>query len=231
MGVKVKTAIRTGDEVNIEFEDTKTGEIKSMKPDAVLVALGRRPYSSGLNADKIKLAFDKKKRIVINSKYRTNHPHIQCIGDVTFGPMLAHKAEEEAIAAAEYIKYGHGHINYKNIPSILYCHPEVAWTGKTEEELKVAGIKYKSGKFPFKANSRAITSMDTDGFVKFIADTKTKKNLGVHIIGTNAGEMIAEAALAIEHGFKCEDIYRVCHAHSEAFKDVSMSVFGKSVNI
>lgn len=233
LGAKVLSATNNGTDVDIQFEDSKSGEVKSLSADVLLVAVGRRPFSAGLNAEAIGLDFDKRNRVVIDSEYKTNHPHIQCIGDVTFGPMLAHKAEEEGIAAVEYIKTGHGHVNYANIPAVMYSHPEVAWVGKTEEELKEAGIKYKTGKFPFIANSRAKTNMDTEGFVKFIADEQTQRVLGVHIIGPNAGEMIAEAGLAIEYGASCEDIYRVCHAHptlSEAFKEAAMAVFDKPVN-
>lgn len=233
LGAKVTKGVRNGDKVDVEFEDTKTGNTESLEADVLLVAVGRRPYSSGLNAEAIGLDFDKRGRIVIDSEYKTKHPHIQCIGDATFGAMLAHKAEEEGIAAAEYLKTGHGHVNYGNIPAVMYSHPEVAWVGKNEQELKEAGIKYKTGKFPFVANSRAKTNMDTEGFVKFIADAETQRVLGVHIIGPNAGEMIAEAGLAIEYGASCEDIYRVCHAHptlSEAFKEAAMSVFDKPVN-
>lgn len=233
LGAKVKKATRNDNEVDIEFEDSKTGETKNIQADVLLVAVGRRPFSSGLNAEVIDLDFDKRNRIVIDSEYKTKYPHIQCIGDVTFGAMLAHKAEEEGIAAVEYIKTGHGHVNYANIPAVMYSHPEVAWVGKTEEELKEAGIKYKTGKFPFIANSRAKTNMDTEGFVKFIADAETQRVLGVHIIGPNAGEMIAEAGLALEYGASCEDIYRTCHAHptlSEAFKEAAMAVFEKPIN-
>lgn len=233
LGAKVLKATRNGDEVDIEYEDTKSGETKTIQADVLLVAVGRRPYSSGLNAESIGLEFDKRNRFVIDSEYKTKHSHIQVIGDATFGAMLAHKAEEEAIAAVEYLKTGHGHVNYANIPAVMYSHPEVAWVGRTEEELKEAGIKYKTGKFPFIANSRAKTNMDTEGFVKFIADAETQRVLGVHIIGPNAGEMIAEAGLAIEYGASCEDIYRVCHAHptlSEAFKEAAMAVFDKPVN-
>ncbi|GMM44544.1 dihydrolipoyl dehydrogenase [Pichia kluyveri] len=234
LGAKVVSAVKNSNgEVDIEFEDTKSGKIEKIQADVLLVAVGRRPYSSNLNAEKIGLDFDKRNRVVIDSEYKTKFSHIQCIGDVTFGPMLAHKAEEEGIAAVEYIKTGHGHVNYANIPAVMYSHPEVAWVGKNEEELKEAGIKYKTGKFPFIANSRAKTNMDTEGFVKFIADAETQRVLGVHIIGPNAGEMIAEAGLAIEYGASCEDIYRTCHAHptlSEAFKEAAMAVFDKPVN-
>lgn len=233
LGAKVLNANNNGTDVDIEFEDSKSGEVKSLKADVLLVAVGRRPYTEGLNAEALDLEFDNRNRVVIDSEYKTKYPHIQCIGDATFGPMLAHKAEEEGIAAVEYIKTGHGHVNYGNIPSVMYTHPEVAWVGKNEEELKAAGIKYKTGKFPFIANSRAKTNNDAEGFVKFIADAETQRVLGVHIIGPNAGEMIAEAGLAIEYGASCEDIYRVCHAHptlSEAFKEAAMAVFDKPVN-
>lgn len=233
LGAKVLSAKNKGNEVDIEYEDSKSGEVKTIQADVLLVAVGRRPYSKGLNAEAVGLEFDQRNRVVIDSEYKTNVPHIQCIGDVTFGPMLAHKAEEEGIAAVEYIKTGHGHVNYGNIPAVMYSHPEVAWVGKNEQELKEAGIKYKTGKYPFIANSRAKTNMDTEGFVKFIADAETQRVLGVHIIGPNAGEMIAEAGLAIEYGASCEDIYRTCHAHptlSEAFKEAAMTVFDKPIN-
>lgn len=233
LGAKVLSAKNKGDEVDIEYEDSKSGEVKTIQADVLLVAVGRRPYSKGLNAEAVGLEFDQRNRVVIDSEYKTNVPHIQCIGDVTFGPMLAHKAEEEGIAAVEYIKTGHGHVNYGNIPAVMYSHPEVAWVGKNEQELKEAAIKYKTGKYPFIANSRAKTNMDTEGFVKFIADAETQRVLGVHIIGPNAGEMIAEAGLAIEYGASCEDIYRTCHAHptlSEAFKEAAMTVFDKPIN-
>ncbi|GMM31152.1 dihydrolipoyl dehydrogenase [Martiniozyma asiatica (nom. inval.)] len=233
LGAKVTKGVRNGETVDIEYEDTKTGKTEKLDADVLLVAVGRRPYSKGLNAEAIGLEFDKRGRIVIDSEFKTKFPHIQCIGDVTFGAMLAHKAEEEGIAAVEYIKKGHGHVNYGNIPAVMYSHPEVAWAGRNEQELKEAGIKYKTGKFPFIANSRAKTNMDTEGFVKFIADAETQRVLGVHIIGPNAGEMIAEAGLAIEYGASCEDIYRTCHAHptlSEAFKEAAMAVFDKPVN-
>lgn len=147
--------------------------------------------------------------------------------------MLAHKAEEEGIAAVEILKTGHGHVNYNNIPSVMYSHPEVAWVGKTEEQLKEAGIEYKIGKFPFAANSRAKTNQDADGFVKILIDAKTERLLGAHIIGPNAGEMIAEAGLALEYGASAEDVARVCHAHptlSEAFKEANMAAYDKAIH-
>ncbi|QPG74255.1 dihydrolipoamide dehydrogenase precursor [Brettanomyces nanus] len=233
LGAKVTKGVRNGEIVNVEYEDGKSGKTETLDADVLLVAVGRRPFTKGLNAEKIGLDFDKKGRVVIDSEYKTNKPHILCIGDCTFGVMLAHKAEDEGIAAVEYLKNGFGHVNYNNIPAVMYTHPEVAWTGQNEEQLKEAGIKYKTGKFPFLANSRAKTNQDSDGFVKFIADADTQRVLGVHIIGPNAGEMIAEACLALEYGASCEDIYRVCHAHptlSEAFKEGAMTVFGKPIN-
>lgn len=179
----------------------------------VLVAVGRRPYTEGLNLEAAGIEVDNKGRIVIDHQFNTSQKNIRCIGDVTFGPMLAHKAEEEGIAAVEYIKTGHGHVNYNAIPSVVYTHPEVAWVGKTEQDLKKEGVKYKIGKFMFSANSRAKTNLDTEGFVKFLTEAETDKILGVHIMGPNAGEMIAEGVLAIEYGASAEDVARTTHAH------------------
>ena len=148
---------------------------------------------------------------MIDSEYRTKVPHIRAIGDATFGAMLAHKAEEEGIAAVEYISKGHGHVNYGAIPSVMYTHPEAAWVGQTEQEVKATGKAYNIGSFPFAANSRAKTNLDTEGMVKFIADKETDRILGIHIIGPNAGEMIAEGVLAIEYGASAEDIGRTSH--------------------
>ena len=199
----------------------------------MLVAVGRVPVTSGLGLDKIGVEVDPRGRIVIDDQYNTSVQGVKCIGDVTFGPMLAHKAEEEGIAAVEYIKTGHGHVNYHAIPSVVYTHPEVAWVGKTEQELKKAGVKYKVGKFPFQANSRAKTNLDTEGTVKFITEAETERILGVHIIGPNAGEMIAEATLAVEYGASSEDVARTCHAHptlSEAFKEAAMSASSRPIH-
>jgi pyruvate/2-oxoglutarate dehydrogenase complex dihydrolipoamide dehydrogenase (E3) component len=154
--------------------------------------------------DNISLETDERGRLIIDQEYRTKIPHIRAIGDCTFGPMLAHKAEEEAVAAIEYIHKGHGHVNYGAIPSVMYTHPEVAWVGLNEQELKEAGTKYKTGSFPFSANSRAKTVADSDGMVKILADEQTDRILGIHIIGANAGEMIAEGTLALEYGASSE---------------------------
>ncbi|KAI3405333.1 LPD1 [Candida oxycetoniae] len=233
LGTKVTKGERDGEVVKIEVENAKTGEKSNLEADVLLVAIGRRPYTEGLNLEAVGLEKDNKGRLIIDDQFKTKHDHIRVIGDVTFGPMLAHKAEEEGIAAAEFIKKGYGHVNYANIPSVMYTHPEVAWVGLNEEQLKEKGIKYKVGKFPFIANSRAKTNLDTDGFVKIIADAETERILGAHIIGPNAGEMIAEAGLALEYGASTEDIARTCHAHptlSEAFKEAALATFDKPIN-
>lgn len=204
-----------------------------LEADVVLVAIGRRAYTHGLGHENIGLEMDERGRFIIDAEYRTKVPHIRVIGDCTFGPMLAHKAEEEAVAAIEHITKGYGHVNYGAIPSVMYTHPEVAWVGQNEAELKDAGIKYKTGSFPFSANSRAKTNLDTDGMVKFLADAETDRILGVHIIGPNAGEMIAEGTLAIEYGASTEDVGRTSHAHptlAEAFKEAAMATYGKAIH-
>lgn len=204
-----------------------------MESDVVLVAIGRRPYTAGLGLENIGLEVDQKGRVIIDQEYRTKHPHIRVIGDCTFGPMLAHKAEEEAVAVIEFIKKGYGHVNYNAIPSVMYTAPEVAWVGQNEQELKASGTKYRVGTFPFSANSRAKTNLDTEGFVKFISDAETDRILGIHIIGANAGEMIAEGTLAIEYGASSEDVARTSHAHptlSEAFKEAAMAAYAKPIH-
>ncbi|OAQ66646.1 dihydrolipoyl dehydrogenase, mitochondrial precursor [Pochonia chlamydosporia 170] len=204
-----------------------------LNADVVLVAIGRRPYTQGLGLENIGMELDERGRVIIDSEYRTKIPHIRCVGDVTFGPMLAHKAEEEAVAVVEYIKKGYGHVNYGCIPSVMYTYPEVAWVGQNEQELKNQKIPYRVGTFPFSANSRAKTNLDTDGLVKMLADPETDRLLGVHIIGPNAGEMIAEGTLALEYGASTEDIARTCHAHptlAEAFKEAAMATNSKAIH-
>ncbi|CAE6431946.1 unnamed protein product [Rhizoctonia solani] len=204
-----------------------------IEADVVLVSIGRRPYTAGLGLDKIGVELDKRGRIVVDDQFNTSVPGVKCIGDATFGPMLAHKAEEEGIAAVEIIKHGHGHVNYNAIPSVVYTHPEVAWVGKTEQELKADGVAYKVGKFPFAANSRAKTNADHEGVVKFVVEKETDRVLGCHIIGPNAGEMIASAVLAIEYSASAEDIARTCHAHptlSEAFKEAAMASYDAPIH-
>ncbi|KAG9231427.1 hypothetical protein BJ875DRAFT_506667 [Amylocarpus encephaloides] len=223
----------SGENIKLQLEAAKGGKEETIDADVVLVAIGRRPYTAGLGLENIGLETDDKGRLVIDSEFRTKIPHIRVIGDCTFGPMLAHKAEEEAVAAIEYITKGHGHVNYGAIPSVMYTHPEVAWVGQNEQEVKASGVKYKIGTFPFSANSRAKTNQDSEGLVKIIADEATDRILGVHIIGPNAGEMIAEGTLAIEYGASSEDIGRTSHAHptlAEAFKEAAMATYGKAIH-
>ena len=233
MGTKVTNGDDSGENISLNVESAKSGKEQTLDADVVLVAIGRRPHTKGLDLENAGLQIDEKGRFVIDQEYRTTSPHIRVIGDCTFGPMLAHKAEEEAVAAVEYIKKGYGHVNYAAIPSVMYTHPEVAWVGQNEAEVKASGVKYRVGNFPFSANSRAKTNLDTEGFVKFIADAETDRILGVHILGSNAGEMIAEATLAIEYGASSEDVARTCHAHptlAEAFKEAAMSTYSKPIH-
>ncbi|EJT97247.1 dihydrolipoyl dehydrogenase [Dacryopinax primogenitus] len=233
LSTKVLSAEKSDGKVLVKVDAAKGGKEETLEADVLLVAIGRRPVTTDLNLEKIGVEVDGKGRIVIDDQFNTSVQSVKCIGDVTFGPMLAHKAEDEGIAAAEYIKTGHGHVNYQAIPSVVYTHPEVAWVGKNEQELKAAGVEYKIGKFPFAANSRAKTNLDTEGFVKFIVEKETDRVLGVHIIGPNAGEMIGEATLAIEYSASAEDIARTCHAHptlSEAFKEAALASYDKPIN-
>ncbi|NXD32436.1 DLDH protein, partial [Spelaeornis formosus] len=188
LNTKVLGATKKDGVVHLEVEGAKDGKKSTIEADVVLVAIGRRPYTEGLNLDKIGVEVDNRGRIVIDSQFNTSVKNVKCIGDVTFGPMLAHKAEEEGIAAVEYIKTAHGHVNYGVIPSVVYTHPEVAWVGKTEEDCKAEGIQYRIGNFPMVANSRSKTNADTDGFVKVIAEKDTDKILGCHIVAAAAGE-------------------------------------------
>ncbi|KAF8073475.1 dihydrolipoamide dehydrogenase [Lyophyllum atratum] len=235
LNTKVLSAEKQQDgKILLKAEAAKGGKEETLEADVVLVAVGRRPYLNGLNIEAAGIEIDNKGRVIIDDQFNTTAKNIRCIGDVTFGPMLAHKAEEEGIAAVEYIKTGHGHVNYHAIPSVVYTHPEVAWVGKTEEELKVAGTQYNVGKFNFSANSRAKTNFETEGFVKIIAEKETDRILGVHIIGPNAGEMISEGVLAIEYGASAEDVARTCHAHptlSEAFKEAAMAAYSKPIHM
>ena len=206
---------------------------ETIETDIVLVSTGRAPVTEGLGLDNIGVKVNGRGQVEIDDHFATNVPGIYAIGDVVRGAMLAHKAEEEGIAIIEQIAGKGGHVNYEAIPGVIYTHPEVATVGKTEEELKAAGIKYKKGTFPFMANSRARANADTDGLVKMLADEETDRLLGIHIIASNAGEMIAEGVLALEYGASAEDIGRTCHAHptmSEAFKEAAMAVYDKPIH-
>jgi len=211
----------------VEFSNNNTKTKENLECDKVLVSVGRKPYTEGLNLSKIGIKKDDKGRIEVDEKFQTSIPNIFAIGDVIKGPMLAHKAEEEGIAVAEILAGQSGHVNYDVIPGVVYTSPEVAVVGKTEEELKKSKMNYKVGKFPFLANSRAKVNNESEGFVKILADSKTDKVLGVHIIGPHCGDMIAEMALAMEFGASSEDIARTCHAHpthTEAIKEAALAV-------
>jgi len=224
---KVTAVINIKNKVVVDYTNNTTAAKERKECDKVLVSVGRKPYTEGLNLEKVGIKTDSKGRIEVNEKLQTSLKNIYAIGDVIKGPMLAHKAEEEGIAVAEIIAGQAGHVNYDVIPGVIYTSPEVATVGKTEEELKSKNIDYKIGKFPFLANSRAKVNNDTDGFVKILADSKTDKVLGVHIIGPHSGDMIAEMALAMEFGASAEDIARTCHAHpthTEAIKEAALAV-------
>jgi len=210
------------------------GAAETVEADIVLVAIGRVPFTDGLGLEAVGVKQDDRGRIIVDSHFRTNVAGIYAIGDVIAGPMLAHKAEDEGVAAAEIIAGQAGHVNYEVIPNVVYTSPEIASVGKTEEELKAAGIAYQVGKFPFTANGRARANLATDGFVKILADAATDRVLGVHILGPDAETMIAEAAIAMEFGAAAEDIARTCHAHptlSEAMKEAALAVAKRAVNI
>ena len=224
---KVTAVKNMGSKVVVEYINNKTSVIDKKECDKVLVSVGRKPYTEGLNLSKVGIRKDDKGRIEVNEKLQTSFKNIYAIGDVIKGPMLAHKAEEEGIAVAEIIAGQAGHVNYDVIPGVIYTSPEVAAVGKTEEQLKNDNKSYKVGKFPFLANSRAKVNNETEGFVKILADSKTDKILGVHIIGPHCGDMIAEMALAMEFGASAEDVARTCHAHpthTEAIKEAALAV-------
>ena len=224
---KVTKISVTKDRANVHYTSNETNVEKRIEADKVLVAVGRKPYTEGLNLKKLSVKSDNKGRIVVDKKFQTSIKNIYAIGDVIKGPMLAHKAEDEGIAVAEIIAGQSGHVNYNIIPGVVYTSPEVASVGKTEQKLIEENVKYKIGKFPFMANSRAKVINEVEGFVKILAEEKTDKILGVHIIGSHAGDMIAEMVLAMEFGASSEDIARTCHAHptySEAIKEAALAV-------
>ena len=233
LGTKVTAAKRGKSGVAVTLEPAKGGEAETLTVDAVLVSIGRRPHTEGLGLEAVGVALDNAGRVKVDDRFQSNVPGIYAIGDVIAGPMLAHKAEEEGVVVADILAGQSGHINYDAIPGVVYTWPEVASVGKTEEELKADGVDYKTGKFPFMANSRARTTGDTDGFVKILADAKTDRVLGVHILGADAGTMIAEAALAMEYGASAEDIARTSHAHptlNEAVKEAALAVDGRAIH-
>uniref|UniRef100_A0A2K6KYV4 dihydrolipoyl dehydrogenase n=1 Tax=Rhinopithecus bieti TaxID=61621 RepID=A0A2K6KYV4_RHIBE len=220
--------------IDVSIEAASGGKAEVITCDVLLVCIGRRPFTKNLGLEELGIELDPRGRIPVNTRFQTKIPNIYAIGDVVAGPMLAHKAEDEGIICVEGMAGGAVHIDYNCVPSVIYTHPEVAWVGKSEEQLKEEGIEYKVGKFPFAANSRAKTNADTDGMVKILGQKSTDRVLGAHILGPGAGEMVNEAALALEYGASCEDIARVCHAHptlSEAFREANLAAsFGKSIN-
>ena len=230
---KVTSATNKDNQVEITFTNNQTSEKEIVLADKVLVSVGRKPYTEGLNLTKMGIKKDTQGKIEVNEKLQTTVKNIYAIGDVIKGPMLAHKAEEEGIAVAEILAGQAGHVNYDIIPGVVYTSPEVAAVGKTEEQLKNEKISYKVGKFPFLANSRAKVNNETDGFVKILADSKTDRVLGVHMIGPHTGDMIAEMALAMEFGASAEDIARTCHAHpthTEAVKEAALAVDKRAIH-
>jgi dihydrolipoamide dehydrogenase len=231
---KVTAVDSSGKRLKVTVEPAKGGTAETVEADVVLVAIGRVPYTEGLGLQQAGVKLDERGRVIVDHYYATNVPGIWAIGDVIAGPMLAHKAEDEGVAVAEILVGQAGHVNYDAIPNVIYTSPEIATVGKGEEELKAAGIAYNAGKFPFTANGRAKVNLTTDGFVKILADAKTDRVLGVQLICADAGNMIAEAAIAMEFGASAEDIARTCHAHptlSEAVKEAAMAVAKRTIHM
>jgi dihydrolipoamide dehydrogenase len=228
LGAKVTGATASAKQVELTVEPVAGGTAETLQADYVLVAIGRRPFTEGLGVESVGIAPDKR-GVIANDHFKTTAPGVWVVGDVTSGPMLAHKAEDEAVACMELIAGKAGHVNYGIIPGVIYTSPEVATVGQTEDDLKAAGVAYKVGKFPFMANSRAKINHETDGFVKVLADAKTDRILGAHAVGPNVGDMIAEICVAMEFGGSSEDVARTCHPHptrSEAFRQAAMGVEG-----
>jgi dihydrolipoamide dehydrogenase len=231
---KVTAVDGSGNRLKAQVEPTTGGAAEAIEADVVLVAIGRVPYTAGLGLETVGVATDDRGRIAVNHNFETSVHDIFAIGDVIAGPMLAHKAEDEGVAVAEFLDGQAGHVNYDVIPNVVYTFPELASVGKSEEELKAAGVAYNIGKFPFTANGRAKVNHTTDGLVKILADAKTDRVLGVHILGADAGNMIAEAAVAMEFGAAAEDIARTCHAHPtlpEAVKEAALAVAKRAINM
>lgn len=233
LGTKVTGAKKAKTGVTLTMEPAKGGDAETMKADVVLVAIGRRPYTTGLGLEDLGVELDKAGRIIVDDNFKSNVDGVYAIGDVIAGPMLAHKAEDEGVVCVEKMTGQKPHIDYNLIPGVIYTWPEVATVGKTEEQLTEEGIEYNVGKVPFMANSRARAVGSTDGFAKILAHKKTDKVLGVHIVGADAGTIIHECVLAMEFGASAEDIARTCHAHptlNEAVKEAALAVAGRTIN-
>lgn len=234
LGSKVTGAEKAGDRLKVTIEPAAGGESETVEADVVLVAIGRVPYTEGLGLNEAGVELDERGRVKTDGHFKTTVDGIYAIGDAIAGPMLAHKAEDEGVAIAEILAGKAGHVNYEVIPNVVYTYPEVASVGRTEEELKKDGVEYRSGKFPFTANGRAKANGTTEGFVKVLADAKTDRVLGVHIVGPDAGTLIGEVALGMEFGASSEDIARTCHAHptlSEAVKEAALAVEGRAIHM
>ena len=237
-GLKIELGVKVGEVkvsrqgVAVAYNNAK-GETQTLAVDKLIVSIGRVPNTTGLNADAVGLKLDERGAIAVDVHCRTNLPGVWAVGDVVRGPMLAHKAEEEGVAVAERIAGQHGHVNFNTIPWVIYTSPEIAWVGETEQQLKARGAAYKAGTFPFLANGRARALGDTTGMVKMLADAKTDEILGVHIVGPQASELIAECVVAMEFKASSEDIARICHAHpslSEATKEAALAVDKRTLN-
>jgi dihydrolipoamide dehydrogenase len=237
-GLKIELGVKIGEVksgkkgVSVAYTDAK-GEAQTLEVDKLIISIGRVPNTIGLNAEAVGLKLDERGAVVVDDECKTSLPNVWAIGDVVRGPMLAHKAEEEGVAVAERIAGQHGHVNFNTIPWVIYTSPEIAWVGRTEQQLKADGVAYKAGQFPFLANGRARALGDTNGFVKFLADAKTDEILGVHIIGPMASELISEAVVAMEFKASAEDIARICHAHpslSEATKEAALAIDKRTLN-
>jgi dihydrolipoamide dehydrogenase len=232
LGVKVGEIRRQGEGACVAYTTAK-GEEKKIDADRVIVSIGRVPNTEGLDAQAVGLKLDERGAVAVDDQCRTNLPNVWAVGDVVRGPMLAHKAEEEGVAVAERIAGQHGHVDFNTIPWVIYTSPEIAWVGRTEQQLKADGVAYKAGTFPFLANGRARALGDTTGMVKFLADARTDEILGVHIVGPMASELISEAVVAMEFKASSEDIARICHAHpslSEATKEAALAVDKRTLN-
>ena len=237
-GLKIELGVKVGEiksakkGLSIAYTNAK-GEAQTLEVDKLIVSIGRVPNTIGLNGETVGLKLDERGAIVVDGDCKTNLPNVWAVGDVVRGPMLAHKAEEEGVAVAERIAGQHGHVNFNTVPWVIYTNPEIAWVGRTEQQLKADGVAYKAGSFPFLANGRARALGDTTGFVKILADAKTDEILGVHIVGPQASELIAEAVVAMEFKASAEDIARICHAHpslSEATKEAALAVDKRTLN-
>jgi dihydrolipoamide dehydrogenase len=232
LGCKIGAITKGENDVTVEYADS-TGAAQKATFDRLIISIGRVPNTNGLGIETVGLQLDERGFVVVDDECRTSLPGVWAVGDVVRGPMLAHKAEEEGVAVAERIAGQHGHVNFNTIPWVIYTSPEIAWVGKTEQQLKAEGVAYKAGTFPFMANGRARALGDTSGMVKFLADAATDEILGVHIVGPMASELISEAVVAMEFRASSEDIARICHAHpslSEATKEAALAVDKRSLN-